>query len=94
MGVSGNVLPRACAGMARSRRSLASDRKKGRDTFRSSPALTEEAENCRLQALSYLGTREASLLLRIAREFDDLEQRQQRRPARPIDPIQVAEARP
>ena len=34
--------------------------------------LTQEAENCRLQALSYLGTREASFLLSVAREFDDL----------------------
>ena len=38
-------------------------------------ALAEEAEKCRLQALSYLGRREASLLLRVAREFDDLAQR-------------------
>jgi hypothetical protein len=35
-------------------------------------SLTEEAERCRLQALSYLGTREASFLLRVAREFDGL----------------------
>ena len=34
--------------------------------------LAAEAEQCRLQALSYLGTREASFLLRVAREFDDL----------------------
>lgn len=34
--------------------------------------LSEEAEKCRLQALTYLGTREASFLLRIAREFDHL----------------------
>ena len=37
--------------------------------------LTQEAENCRLQALSYLGTREASFLLSVAREFDDLAHR-------------------
>ena len=34
--------------------------------------LAEEAEKCRLQALSYLGTRQASFLLRVAREFDRL----------------------
>ena len=34
--------------------------------------LFEEAEQCRLQALAYLGTREASFLLRVAREFDHL----------------------
>jgi hypothetical protein len=38
-------------------------------------SLAEEAEKCRLQALSYLGTREASFLLRVAREFDDLAHR-------------------
>jgi hypothetical protein len=37
--------------------------------------LAEEAERCRLQALSYLGTDEASLLLRVAREFDHLAQK-------------------
>ena len=37
--------------------------------------LAEEAEKCRLQALSYLGRREASFLLRVAREFDDLARR-------------------
>ena len=37
--------------------------------------LAKEAEQCRLQALSYLGTREASFLLRVAREFDDLADR-------------------
>ena len=37
--------------------------------------LAEEAERCRQQALSYLGTREASFLLRVAREFDDLADR-------------------
>ena len=42
--------------------------------------LEEEAEKCRLQALSYLGTREASFLLRIAREFDELAQRADRQP--------------
>lgn len=34
--------------------------------------LAKEAEKARLLALSYLGTREASFLLRIAREFDHL----------------------
>ena len=38
--------------------------------------LVEVAENCRLQALSYLGTREASILIRIASEFDDLAREQ------------------
>jgi len=37
--------------------------------------LTEEAEKCRLQAMSYLGRPEASFLLRMAREFDDLARR-------------------
>jgi hypothetical protein len=37
--------------------------------------LAEEAEKCRLQALSYLGRPEASFLLRVARGFDDLAQR-------------------
>ena len=35
----------------------------------------EEAENCRRQALEYLGKPEASFLLRIARAFDDLARR-------------------
>jgi hypothetical protein len=34
--------------------------------------LFEEAEKCRQQALAYLGSREASFLLRVAREFDHL----------------------
>ena len=36
------------------------------------PMLRDEAENCRQMALSFLGKREASILLRIAKEFDDL----------------------
>ena len=32
----------------------------------------EQAEDCRRQALSYVGHPEASLLIRIAREFDRL----------------------
>ena len=34
--------------------------------------LAKEAETARQKALSFLGSREASLLLRIASEFDDL----------------------
>ena len=34
--------------------------------------LRDEAEKCRLHALSYLGKREASFLLRVAKEFDHL----------------------
>lgn len=34
--------------------------------------LAQEAEKCPLQALAYLGRREASFLLRVAREFDYL----------------------
>jgi hypothetical protein len=37
--------------------------------------LTEEAEKCRLQAMSFLGRPEARFLLRMAREFDDLARR-------------------
>ena len=32
----------------------------------------EQAEDCRRQALSYVGHPEASLLIRVAREFDRL----------------------
>ena len=32
----------------------------------------EEAENCRRQALSYIGRPEAAFLLRVAREFERL----------------------
>ena len=35
-------------------------------------SLKNEAEKCRQMALSYLGTRQASFLLRIAKEFEDL----------------------
>jgi hypothetical protein len=34
--------------------------------------LLEEAENCRRQALVYLGQPEATLLLRVAEVFEDL----------------------
>ena len=34
--------------------------------------LKDEAENCRQMALAFLGRREASVLLRIAKEFDNL----------------------
>jgi hypothetical protein len=37
------------------------------------PSFEEEAQNCRRQALAYLGQPEASFLLRVAREFDRLE---------------------
>jgi hypothetical protein len=43
--------------------------------------LVEEAEKCRHQALAYLGTREASILIRIASEFDDLAGRVRQRAA-------------
>ena len=36
-------------------------------------SLCEEAENCRRQALSYLGKPEAPFLLRVAKAFEDLE---------------------
>lgn len=35
-------------------------------------AYKEEAEDCRQKALAYLGRPEATLLLRVAREFDRL----------------------
>jgi len=36
---------------------------------------TEQAEQCRRQALCYLGRPEAPFLLQVARAFDDLAQR-------------------
>ena len=39
--------------------------------------LAAEAEKCRLHALAYLGRREASFLLRVAREFDYLAEESQ-----------------
>jgi hypothetical protein len=42
-------------------------------------ACKDEAENCRRKALAYLGRPEASLLLRVAREFDRLAAERNRR---------------
>ena len=41
----------------------------------------EQAEDCRRQALSYVGHPEASLLIRLAREFDRLAAESRYRPA-------------
>ena len=41
-------------------------------------SLHREAETCRQQALSYLGQPEGPLLLRLAREFDRLEEERHR----------------
>jgi hypothetical protein len=42
-------------------------------------ALLEEAENCRRQAINYLGKAEAPFLLRVARAFEVLDSQQRRR---------------
>jgi hypothetical protein len=41
--------------------------------------MLEEAENCRRQALSYIGRPEAPFLLRVAKAFEDLETQRIRR---------------
>ncbi len=47
-------------------------------------ALSEEAEDCRRKALSYLGRPEAPFLLRLAREFERIGQERQTRGMRSL----------
>jgi hypothetical protein len=42
--------------------------------------LLEEAQDCRRRALTYLGQPEATLLLRVAKEFEQLNERNGVRP--------------
>lgn len=44
-------------------------------------SLEEEADDCRRKALAYVGQREATFLLRVAREFDRLASERKRAPA-------------
>ncbi len=41
--------------------------------------LLEEAQDCRRKALTYLGQPESALLLRVAKEFEQLETEHQKR---------------
>lgn len=41
--------------------------------------MLEEAENCRRQAISYLGRPEAPFLLRVAKAFEELEGNRKKR---------------